>query len=168
MSDQLIRVEVEAVVRVSKSIQQLNELPERLKNLRPVMVGAVAPLANQMLLRHWESKGAAFGHTWAPLAPSTIATRARKGTLAKGILRDTDHLFRAIFRERAADSRLSSAPGGYRLRLDTRIPYAIYHQVGTSNMPDRQVIPDPLPRSFVQDVKKVVREYLLTGVVPSA
>jgi hypothetical protein len=143
-------------------------LPNRLRNLRPVMINGIAPAYNKMLHRHWTSQGAAFGQRWAPLAPRTIETRARKGTLHKGILRDTDHLFKAVFRARATDDRLKMIKGGIRFQGNVGEHKAIYHHLGTFHMPERKVIPDPLPRSFKQQVRAIVREYALTGRVPRA
>jgi hypothetical protein len=98
-----IRVEVNYRPRLSPSEKLLLALGDRVKNLRPLMTGEIAPAANRMLLRWWESNG---NGTWAPLAPSTIKAKIRKGTFGRGTLRDTLHLFRTLFQERTADSRL--------------------------------------------------------------
>jgi hypothetical protein len=153
-----IRVEVNYRPRLSPSEKLLLALGDRVKNLRPLMTGEIAPAANRMLLRWWESNG---NGTWAPLAPSTIKAKIRKGTFGRGTLRDTLHLFRTLFQERTADSRLRTVSGGLRLQLNTGVPYAIYHQVGTSRMPQRQVIPDPLPQSFTRECRALIRAYLL-------
>lgn len=161
-----MRVELNYSPRLTPAEQKLLALPSRLKNLRPLMQRGIAPAANRMQKQWWDSKGTAFGRAgWAPLAASTIKAKKRKGTFDKGILRDTDHLFKAIFRERVSDSRLRVVAGGLRLSLNTGIPYAIYHQVGTQFMPERQVIPYPFPRPFIREVREIVRDYLATGVV---
>lgn len=159
----MIYVAVDYSPRLSRGEQNLLQLPNRLAQLRPLMRRGVAPRVNRMLLRHWESKGAAFGHRWAPWAASTLRKRRRKGNEGKGILRDTDHLFKAVFRERTTDNRLRAIKGGLKLSLDIRVPRALYHQVGTMHMPERQVIPDPLPRPFKTEIRGVVRLYILTG-----
>jgi hypothetical protein len=79
------------------------------------------------------------------------------------ILRDTDHLFKTLFRARSADSRLRLVPGGIRLALNVGVRYAIFHQLGTENMPVRQVIPDPLPGVFIKRIRSLVKEFILTG-----
>lgn len=160
-----LRVSLDYNPRLTPAERKLLALPSRLKNLRPLMQRGIAPAVNRMLQRHWDSKG---GHTWAPLAASTIRAKKRKGTLDKGILRDTDHLFKALFRARDTDSRLRTIPGGLRLSLNTGIPYAVYHQVGTSRMPERQVIPSPFPRPFLTEIRSIIREFLETGEVPNA
>lgn len=159
----IIRVEVAITRRLTKAEQQLMQLPNRLQNLRPFMKQTVAPRVEAMLLRHWNSKGRAFGHPWAEWAAATLAKRTRKGNVSKGILRDTDHLFKALFRARSADSRLRSVPGGLRLALNTGVRYAIFHQLGTEVMPARQVIPDPLPPTFIRSIRALLKEFILTG-----
>lgn len=164
----MIYVSVDYNVQLSRGEQSLMELPNRLANLRPVMLGAIAPRVQAMLKKHWESKGAAFGHKWAPWSESTARKRAKKGNVASGILVDTGHLFKVLVRDRITDNRLRSVPGGLKLALDTRVPRAVFHQVGTQFMPERQVIPDPLPVSFRREVKDVLRAYVLTGRVQRA
>jgi hypothetical protein len=164
----MIEVSVKYSPKLSKGEQQLLLLPNRLANLRSVMIGAVAPAANRMLKRHWDSKGAAFGHEWAEWAESTLRKRIKKGNVAKGILRDTDHLFKVLFRARSGDDRLKVIRGGLRLSLNIRERKALYHQVGTQFMPERQVIPDPLPVSFGREVRAIVRDFVLSGRVTRA
>lgn len=143
------------------------KLPNRLADLRSLMKDEIVPETNRMLLRHWDTKGAAYGHTWAPWAEATLQKRLRKGNVEKGILRDTDHLFKTLFRERSADSRLRAIPGGIRLALNVGVRYAILHQKGVPerNLPIRQVIPDPLPPSFVKRVKVIIGQFVRTGKV---
>lgn len=160
-----VRVNVSMTRQLTKAEQKLVELPNRLQNLRPFMRTVIAPEVNDMLLKWWNSKGAAFGRGgWAPWAEATLEKRIRKGNAEKGILRDTDHLFKTLFRARAADSRLKSIAGGVRLALNVGVKYAAAHQYGIEGqMPARQVIPDPLPTTFVRKIRSLVRSYVLTG-----
>lgn len=146
--------------RLTPVERKILALPNKLRDIKFIMRTQIAPAMNAMLLRHWESKGAAFGHPWAPWSPRTLAARLRKGNEAKGILRDTDRLFNAIFRDRPADSRLQAVAGGLVLSYNTRIPYAVFHQVGTRFMPERQVFPVPMPDSFKRQVRAILRQWL--------
>lgn len=159
----MISVAINYNPRLSAEEQRLLALPNRLRNLRAFMINDVAPRANAMLRKHWESKGAAFGHRWAPWAPSTRRARLRKGNAWKGLLRDTDHLYTTLLQRRVTDDRLKVIKGGLRLQLNTKVPYAIYHQVGTRFMPERQIIPSPLPPSFTRGVRGDLHTFLLTG-----
>lgn len=159
----LIRVEVNYNPRLTPAELTLLALPQRMKNLRPFMQQTVAPLFNRMEQQHFDTKGAAFGHPWAPWAASTKLARLRKGNAGKGLLRDTDALYNAIFRDRASDDRLKVVGGRLRFQANVKVPYAIYHQVGTQFMPDRQVIPDPLPPMFLRQLRTQLKRFLLTG-----
>lgn len=159
-----IRVSVEFNVEPTRTEKRIAELPARLRNMRPLMEHGIAPATNRMLRRHWESKGAAFRQKWAPLEWETIRKRERHGTLSKGILRDTDHLFRAVFRAAGA-ARIMSLSDGVRLAVSVKEAKAALHQVGTQFMPERPVIPDPLPTTFRREVTQMVRQYLRTGNV---
>jgi hypothetical protein len=159
----LIVTQIEAPIRLTKGEQALLALPNRLKNLPRLMKEGIAPAMNRMQMLHWQTEGRRFDHPWAPLEPATIRKKRRKGTLDRGILHDTEHLFKAVFRARASDDRLKQIPGGFRLLANTKIFYAIFHQVGTQFMAERQVIPNPLPQSFVKECRNIIRVYLLTG-----
>lgn len=163
MPNSLIRVEVQYRPRLSEAERILLSIPKVLKNLRPLMQRVIAPRVNVMLRRHWETKGAAYGHPWAPWARSTLLDRLRKGNASKGLMRDTDHLFETLLRDRPTDDRLRVIQGGLRLALNTRVPYAVFHQVGTRFMPERQVIPYPLPPVFLRGVREAIRFYLISG-----
>lgn len=154
----MIRVEVEYNPRLTGAEKLLLALGDRLKDLRPLMREEIAPAANRMLERWWSSNG---NDTWAPLEPATVRKKIRKGTFSKGTLHDTDHLFKTLFRDRDTDSRLRVIAGGLRLSLNIGVPYAIFHQVGTSYMAERQVIPDPLPASFIKEARGLIRQFLL-------
>lgn len=171
----MIQATITYTPRLSPAEQQLAALPNRLRNLRPMFDTAIVPLAEAMLTEHWDSKGARFGHAWPALAESTIAARTRKGTIAKGILRDADDLFHAVFRSLRSSRALQSVAGGVRLvmgesAIDDPLERAKFrfHMRGTSRMPVRQPIPSPLPRSFREQVRAVVHSFIATGRVRGA
>lgn len=159
----MIAVRINYSPRLTPGEREILLMPNRLRNLRPLMKRSIAPAFNAMLKRHWDSKGAAFGHKWAPWAPATRAARLRKGNAAKGLMRDSDHLFKTLFQERLTDDRLKVINGGIRFQANVGVKYAIFHQRGTEHLPIRQVIPEPLPRSFTDDVREMVHEFVATG-----
>jgi hypothetical protein len=157
-----MRLSVVFTAELTPAERAMAALPERLKQLPDFMARGVAPLADRMLRRHWDSKGAAFGHPWAPLAESTLRSKMRRGTASKGILRDSDDLLRAMFS--ASTRRVTPFANGARLRITPPEPiYALFHQLGTARMPARQVVPIPFPNSFIAQVKTAVRAFLFTG-----
>lgn len=79
----------------------------------------------------------AEGPGWAPLAPSTLARKARKGypeTIlhATGILRDS------LTKVNAPGSVVRMLPD--EIFIGTRVPYGTYHQTGTDKMPQRKIV----------------------------
>lgn len=164
-------VSVTYTPRLTRGEQQLAALPSRLRNLRAVVEQGIAPLAIAMIERHKESQGAAFGHPWAALAPSTIAQRLRRGTLENGILDDTGHLFRAIFESLANGQRIQPSRGGYRLDLGSAgisdpieaMKFRVHFRGIDGRMPARQPVPSPLPRSFRDACRQVVHDFIATG-----
>jgi hypothetical protein len=159
----MISVALQYNPRLTEGERTILAIPTKLRNLRVLMQTEIAPALNRMLLRHWSSKGTAFGHPWAPWSPETLRKRLRKGNVEKGLLRDTDHLFNTIFRDRPTDDRLKAVGSGLKLELNTRVPYALYHQVGTRFMPERQIFPNPLPDSFKREVRAILKQYLLAS-----
>lgn len=167
MSLPLIRVDVDYKPKLTKGELLLLAMPSRLRNLRPLMIRGIAPEFVKMITRHFQTAGRAFGHPWAPLMPATIRKKRKKGTLSRGILRDTGNLFDRLVAMRQADNRLRPIPGGLLFQANTSVKYAIFHQVGTQFMADRQVIPDPLPPSFISRIRAIIHDYILTGALPT-
>lgn len=139
------------------------EIPDRVADLMAFGEFVLRPEVEKMLEKHFRSKGGAFGtrSKWAPWAEETRLKRLRKGNISKGILTDEDVLFDSLFAEESMN--IDSEHDGIRLVLNTGVRYSIFHQLGTVYMPERQVIPDPLPVSFVRRIKKLLRAYVLTG-----
>jgi hypothetical protein len=139
--------------------RRLMTLEQKLARLQDFAKAEVLPLVEPMLLRHWETFGAAFHHKWAPWAPSTRLKRQKQGNAGKGLMRDSDNLFRSVFRDATA-ARIAKVSDGVRITFSTGVRYGVYHQVGTHLMPERQVFPYPFPKEFQKNVKELVREYL--------
>lgn len=156
----MIPVELQYNPRLTPTEKVVLALPNKLRNMRIIMQTQLAPAMNRMLRKHWDSKGAAFGFPWAPWAPATLRKRLRKGNVAKGILRDSDHLFTTIFQDRPTDNRLRVSNGQLTLFFNTKVPYAVFHQVGTRFMPERLVFPDPIPDSFKREARGILRKWL--------
>ena len=86
-----------------------------------------------------------YRQDWAPLAPATIAARARLIELGKifvrpasPILVETGRLYRS-FTDRFHPDHLEFISAD-RLEYGSFVPYAIYHEEGTSKMPAREIL----------------------------
>ncbi len=167
-----LQTEVRYSPRLTAGERQLLSFGDRLRNLKLLMTESIAPEATDMLTRHWESKGAAFGQPWAPWKPSTFRARVRKGNAAKGLLDDTGALKRSLFASVRQGTRLQAINGGLRLALAPANPEQRrkfgYHLRGTPTMVARPPVPSPLPRSFRDRVRFLARDFILTGRVRGA
>jgi hypothetical protein len=163
----LLTVSVNYTPRLTKAEQQLLSLGDRLRNLSTLMTQVIAPEADAMLSRHWDSKGQAFGHPWAPWKQSTFRARVRKGNVGKGVLDDSGALKSDLFASIRSGNRLQTINGGLRLSLAPDDPTERrkfgFLLRGTRFMVARQPVPSPLPRSFRDRVRALTRDFLLTG-----
>lgn len=92
---------------------------------------------------------------WSPLNPQ-YAKRKRMKWGTRGILIASGRM-KASLVGRSADSIYDVSHGMY-AELGTRVPYAIFHQAGTSKMPQRKLI-DMTDRDQLA-VAKVFQEYI--------
>lgn len=87
------------------------------------------------------------GHgQWATLADSTLAEKQRLGFPEQILVRTGD------LKDSLTDPGRAASKQPFSMTWGTDVPYAIYHQLGTEKMPERQVIPDPFP---VEDRRKL-------------
>lgn len=157
----MIIVQLETSIPFTSNQRRIIALPNRLRNLELVARKEILPLLVSTIRRHWDTKGGAFGQKWAGWAVSTYKKRLKRGNTDKGLLRDTDNLSKALFRERSNDQRVKVTEDGVEITMNTRVPYAVFHQVGTSLMPERQVFPEPMPESFKREVRAILRARIL-------
>jgi hypothetical protein len=106
------------------------------------------------------TEGAHGSGSWAPLAPSTVADKEKRG-LPPWILRASEVLFNSLTGRGALGQIREIGPDF--MRFGSEIPYGIYHQHGTVHMPMRKVI-DITELERVAIVKKI-QMFLVRGVV---
>jgi phage gpG-like protein len=88
----------------------------------------VAIALDAWMRRNFQGDGAMVGG-WAPLAPSTIKRKEKAGKTK--MLYWSGRLFQSFY---ATGSKREAVAGA-------RVPYARYHQEGTSRMPARPILP---------------------------
>lgn len=99
------------------------------------------------LIQACEAQAFHGGHTpggedWAPLAESTIASKgARSGIVGphSTILVDTGRLFESLTLEDGTSDTIWIT-GDKFITFGTSVPYAIFHETGTSRMPARPAV----------------------------
>lgn len=128
---------------------------KRLGDYRSYFEEIVTPALYKRFGEIFEKQGAIDGMTrWKPLAPATLAAKARRGHRLE-ILRRTDRLYKA-YTGKNSYGRLSIKETS--LRYQNIVPYGIFHERGTSRLPKRDVIERLLDY-------KAFRKELETGLV---
>lgn len=104
------------------------------------------------------TEGAAGGEAWAALAASTVAAKARMG-LRPEILRATDEMYNSLTNEDDPNQLKIITPS--MLAFGSLMPYAKYHQSGTSHMPQRR--PVDLTETHKRKIIKTLQLWLARG-----
>lgn len=141
----------------------------RLQNLfsnpMPVLKEPVRALVLDGIRQQFETEGAYGGTPWEQLAARTVDERALLGFPPEHpILRRTDRLFDAL------QGHMTGGEGGevivtkntFTLKT-TNIPDAAAHQFGSdhSNLPARPMIPQPMPQSFMNQLRSIIHGYAI-------
>lgn len=115
--------------------------------LRPSLVSTVKAIVQRGFDDVFRMQGIP---KWVKISPWTLREKQRRGYANAGILVRTGRLMKSYTTE-SADSEWQTTPT--RLIFSSKVPYAGYHEQGTSRMPARSVI-----RSILlhKDVKRSV------------
>jgi phage gpG-like protein len=129
-----------------------------LRDMEPIW-DEINDVLSRASVRQFASQGAYGSGTWAPLAPSTLARKARLGQPSQ-ILQATRRLKRSLTVEDHPEHLYVAS--AKEMAWGTTVPYAKYHQDGNgSSLPRRRVV--QLPESARRNVMKVVQRGILTG-----
>lgn len=150
--------------------KRLAFLRNRFANPKRVLEGSVRQLIRRAIIQQRNTRGAYGGSVWPPLSDYTIRRKEREGVIGKGPLRFTDTLYNSLLKVGDEHRFEEITQRGYTLRSMAVVdrgdqwdgfPYGRSHQFGLGNVPQRQIIPDPLPASFIRDLRRVVRGFLI-------
>jgi len=94
---------------------------------------------------------------WAPLSPEYAAQKAKTHP-GKPILQREGHLWRSLT-DPNADGAVYAA-SNKTLTWGTQVPYAIFHQTGTANMPDRP--PIEFTEAERREIVKALQKHIFT------
>jgi len=111
-------------------IKKILKLKGGLNNLSPVF-SAIEKEMMGNVNNNFGTEGAFLEKKWANLKPSTIAQRLRSGFSAGPILQRTGKLKNSTYRKEKTNTRVV---------VGNRASYYPYHQLGTSKMPQRQIM----------------------------
>jgi phage gpG-like protein len=137
----------------------------REKNFRPIWDKAFDDLADAHV-RNFQTGGAPVGG-WAPLTGRYFNEKFRQGYGLRTLVREGD-LKSAMNNFRSAGAvrsqRPTSATWGIDVGPNSPIHYAKFHQMGTRNMMERQVIFEP--KGFLKNVADMAGDHLIVGKGP--
>ena len=145
----------------------------RIKHPEPVLLGPVANGVNALFDKIFDSEGSYAGNAWAPLAPSTMAKKARMGypdviLVEKGDLRTS-----LVDPRGLTTTSLSSYGSGYvemrdeqTLAVGSDDEAGFFHQGGTRFMPARPIAPDAdaIPSFDIDAWTELVANFILGDV----
>ena len=150
-----LQLEVLGETQIDRTFLRLSDTA---KNMEPLWERFLKELRDIARLQ-FESEGSYGSGGWPALAESTIESKQSRGK-DNGILRASNDLFNSL---------TSEGPGSIAdiskewLRYGTSIPYAGFHQSGTTNMPQRRVV--RLPESERRMLVSLMQRYLVTGEI---
>lgn len=163
-------ITADVALELTPAIVKFERLAGRFTNFVPVLGGRIDVLARQLIRRQFETAGRAAGRgSWRGLTPTYSKRRRFPG---RPLLRQTDALYDALTRRGHPNQQLVLARDRYSLTVaegaqdregrSVRARF-IGHQLGVPrfNVPVRQVIPDPLPRTFIDDCRRAVKAYVV-------
>lgn len=167
----MIELEFPAL-EVTPALVRLNIIAGRFSNFIPVMGGRVDVLVRRLIKRQFDTEGRASGRgQWPGLTADYQRVREFPD---KPLLRQTDALYRALTRRGDPNQELTLERDRYALTVregaqDSRgrsiHARFVGHQLGVprSNLPARQMLPDPLPKTFITELRAAIKAYVLTG-----
>ena len=156
----MLNIKIDYSPKVTDGERQLLGFAERLAGIGDALRTPFAVALRRLITQQFTSEGAAYGSTWAKLAKSTQLAKLRAGTLNRGILVNTGAMRTALLDFTPASWRFAESQGrlSWLMSLKGAHPY-VFHHLGTSRMPARQVLPSPSPR-FMSELRGIVADYL--------
>ena len=160
-------IDVDVGLDITPALVRFKRLAGRFTDFRPVLGGRVDVAARRLIRRQFLSEGRAGvgGGGWPALQPTYLLRRVLPD---RPMLRQSDGLFEALTKRGHPDQELVLERHRYALTIaedaDTRARF-VGHQLGIpeSNVPERQMIPDPVPKTFIDEVRGLVKSYVVTG-----
>lgn len=153
----------------------LQRLQQRLSDMTPVM-RAIATALEAGVEKRFETATDPAGRPWKPLAPSTLSAWLDRG---RGN-RKKDGSLSKKGRERLASRKplydngdllgsLTSAANRTEARVGFGVPYAAFHEFGTSRMPRRgMLMGDPQARTLGEADRQAVLDTLREAIERAA
>ena len=158
---------VGTAVNIGQLLDALDRASARAQDVRPFFQEVVERDTTALLLAQFSTEGEALGSRWAPLAPSTLAQKARHGADSH-ILQDTREMMNAVTNPRHPDAIAIVQRLRYIRSVQGRAKsIAEFHRTGTSRMPARPVLGDGIPRPTVMMWSSQLLAWVKDGSFPA-
>ncbi len=148
---------IEVDVDVSDAMRRLGGMQVRINHFRPVLMWARDELEKSNA-KNFATNGLQTGKAWSPLDPQYGAWKSIRFPGAPTNVR-SGRLFRSLTNLRGVPNVI----GDDSAQFGTSVPYAKFHQYGTSNMPKRQVVFEP--PLFAKRLASRAVDYVSNGVI---
>jgi hypothetical protein len=145
--------------QVEQATQRIARIQGRFARFGPGVADRVEALIHNAMRQQYATRGRWGGARWANLKPATVVRKRLAGTYHKGVLRDSDRMFDALVHGVRPDFDMDVTNEGATAVVN--VPHAVRHQTGTKHMVARPPIPEPMPDSFLTDLKNIVSGYLI-------
>ena len=127
----MIPFRVNLKINAKDALDRLSKHGAKLSDLTPFWQNTAVPVTKRLFASIFQGEGQTpLTSRWAPLSPQYKAWKERNYP-GKTILRRTDRLFHSVVN----NPNLNITPE--RLTFGTNVPYASFHETGTSKMPAR-------------------------------
>lgn len=160
-------IDIRTDLTITPTLVRFDRIAGRFSNFIPVLGGRVDVLARRLIRRMFETEGRASGQgRWAALSERY---KLRRQFPDRPLLRQTDDLYNALVKKGDVNQELILERNRYSLSVSTaagRIRARfVGHQLGVPdfNVPARPMIPDPLPQTFISQVRQAVKSYIVRG-----
>lgn len=156
------RIEVE----ITPAMVMFDRLAGRFSNFVPIAGGRLDVAVRDFFRRRFESEGrVGGGGKWVGLKP-WYAKWKRLRVGGRKLLQFKGGLLSAFTRRHDPHQILILTRDSYTLTVDEEIqPRARAHQRGAPsiNLPARKIVPDSLPRNFLNELKQILIGYIVRG-----
>jgi phage gpG-like protein len=133
----------------------LRDMQGRFTRVMPDNVRPISRLIGEAIEQQFATEGEYEGRKWERLADSTAK---RKGSGGRMLI-DTGNMFES-FTVAGHQNQQIKIEGGNRLIFEVSGTPAEYHQEGRG-VPERHVVPDPMPEAFMRKLQKLVTGYVI-------
>jgi phage gpG-like protein len=151
----MARIRIDIEVRAEDVQQMVDDIMDRMTDMRPVFRWAQLQL-RKSFAENFTSNGLEVGG-WAPLSAEYASWKATRYPGVPPMVR-SGKLFRSL--AELSDPQVNEI-NKLSARFGTAVPYAEFHQMGTSKMPKREVV--FIPRLFLNDMAEKMANYIVEG-----